>query len=85
MVSVGGSFDLMQTLKDITDWEADRTGKMHTFLKIVRDMDSFWQGVCVCVCQSNTSVSLTFNDYKHALYNTATHFNSHEHKLLKTP
>lgn len=47
LVSVGGSFDSMQTLKDITDWEADRTGKMHTFLKIVRDMDSFWRGVCV--------------------------------------
>lgn len=47
LVSVGGSFDSMQTLKDITDWEADRTGKMHTFLKIVRDMDSFRRGVCV--------------------------------------
>lgn len=45
LVSVGGSFDSMQTLKDITDWEADRTGKMHTGTRILSGR------VCVCVSQ----------------------------------
>ena len=48
---LGYAFDLLQSQKDITDGEVDGIRKMHTVLKIVRDMDFLWRGhVCVCVC-----------------------------------